>query len=478
MRYTMKFGGTSVSDGERIIKVASIISSYVNEHDIVVVVSAMAGVTDSLIEISQLLIKGKKDVDYIASIRDFIAQLEKRHAEAAKVSIKDKKLLDEVLIEIHELIKELERVLTGVHFLGELSNRSLDYIMSFGERLSAPILAYSLRDLGINAKNFTGSEIGIVTNSDFGKARPIIHTTKRLIKERIETIMKEGIVPVVTGFIAADTNGALTTIGRGGSDLTASILGVSIKADEIWIWTDVDGIMTCDPKLVPEAKTIPVISYLEACELAFFGAKVLYPKTLEPAIEEEVPVRVMNTFNPEGSGTLIVKEQEKYDEIVKALSSVQNASLLTVSGVGIGGAPRVAASIFSALSQENITVIMFSQGSSETNISLVVLENELERAVKALYKEFDRSDNVIKEIIYDEDVCVIAVVGVGMRGTPGVAARVFNAVAKQGVNIIMISQGSSEVNISFLISREDAKKAVEALHEEFNLGRTETIKTC
>jgi len=274
------------------------------------------------------------------------------------------------------------------------------------------------------------------------------------------------IVPVVTGFIAGDSKGRITTLGRGGSDYTAAILGAALEADEIWIWTDVDGILTTDPRLVEDAKIIKEISYIEAMELAYFGAKVLHPKTIEPAMEKGIPVRVKNSFKPEVPGTAIVKDQEKSSDIVKAISVKGNAVLLTVSGVGMIGVPGVAARVFKALADEKVNILMISQGSSEANISMVIDKGDIDNAVRALKEEFIGA-NIVRDVHYNEDVSIIAVVGAGMKGTKGVAARVFRAVAEAGVNVLMIAQGSSEVNISFVVGSEDAKEAAKALHREF-----------
>jgi aspartate kinase len=341
--------------------------------------------------------------------------------------------------------------------------------MSFGERLSTPIVSGALNSIGIKSKWLSGYEAGVITNSDFGKASPIWDLTNKKIKKNLKPLMKDSI-PVVTGFIAGDREGRITTLGRGGSDYTAAIIGTALDVDEIWVWTDVDGIMSTNPKLVSEARTIQIISYIEAMELAFFGAKVLHPKTIEPAMEKGIPVRVRNTFNPENEGTLIVREQKESSEIVKAISVMKDVSLITVSGVGMIGVPGVAARVFGALAKEKVNILMISQGSSEVNISIVIDKSDLENAIITLKREF-ADKNIVREVHHDENVSVIAVIGAGMIGTRGVAARVFTAVAKAGVNVLMIAQGSSEVNISFVVSRNDAKNAAKALHDEFVLRK-------
>ncbi len=460
-KLVMKFGGTSIGDGSRIRKVAEIIKEK-KAQETLVVVSAMAGITDRLVEMSKRVAEGASEEE----IRAFVGDIREKHLAACKEArIADP---DTIAMDIGRLCAELEKVLVGISYVGEVTPRSLDYVMSFGERLSAPILAGSLRRLGLRSTWYTGLEAGIITDSEFGRAKPLWKKTKKRVKDAIGSKMKKE-VPVVTGFIAGDEEGRITTLSRGGSDYSASILGAALGVDEIWIWTDVDGVMTTDPKLVKEAQNIDVISYVEAAELAYFGAKILHPKTIEPAMEAEIPVRVRNTFNPANPGTLIVREQKEIGDVAKAISVMKNVALLTIEGVGMIGVPGVAARVFTALAREKVNIIMISQGSSEVNISIVVSKDDLERARRTIEAEFF-GGNIVKDVRYEKDVAVIAVIGAGMRGTKGVAARVFTAVAKAGVNVIMISQGSSEVNISFVVEGRDAGKAARALHDEFILN--------
>jgi len=462
MRIVMKFGGTSVGDSQRIKKVAKIVERH-RDHELVVVVSAFTGVTDTLVEMAERVAGGGADEK---DIKDFISELKKKHQRIAE-EVAHKEALSAILEDIERFCREVERVLMGILYVGELTPRSMDYVLSLGERVSAPVVRGALEEVGIKAKWFTGSEAGIITDANFGRASPIWEITNKRVKKTIAPLLRDT-VPVVTGFIATDEEGMVTTLGRGGSDYTAAIIGSAIDADEIWIWTDVDGIMSTDPRVVGDSKTIPVISYVEAMELSFFGAKVLYPKSIEPAMEKNIPVRVRNTFNPRNDGTLIVSKQEKRSEIVKAVSIMDGVSLVNVSGAGMIGVPGVAARVFGSLAREGINIIMISQGSSEANISLVVQEADAHRAVKVIKGEFEGL-NMIKDVRF-ENISVIAVVGAGMRGMKGVAARVFASVAKAGVNVLMIAQGSSEVNISFIVQREDAKKAAVALHKEFALS--------
>ncbi len=458
MRLVMKFGGTSVGNAERIRAAAEIVRKYRGEETLVVT-SAMSGVTDRLVEISEKVLNGV-DEGYI---KNFIKYLENKHFKALKEINSSENT--EFFNEISDMLSELEKVLIGVSYVGELTPRSRDFILSFGERLVAPLVSAAIEKSGVKSGWYTGYEAGIVTDQNFGDATPDFEETAERVNSILYPRLKE-IVPVVTGFVAADFRGRITTLGRGGSDYTAAILGSVLEADEIWIWTDVDGILTADPRLVEDARIIKEISYIEAMELAYFGAKVLHPKRIEPAMEKGIPVRVKNSFKPDSPGTVIVNEQEKTNDIVKAISIKGNAVLLTVSGVGMIGVPGVAARVFKALADKKVNILMISQGSSEANISMVIDQGDIDNAVIALKEEFIGA-NIVRDVNYNEDVSIVAVVGTGMKGTEGVAARVFKAISDAGVNVVMIAQGSSEVNISFVVGSEDAGKAAKALHREF-----------
>lgn len=455
----MKFGGTSVGNGER-IKEAARIATGKGGKGTVVVTSAMSGVTDRLIGQAKEVQESHDE----GQIKEFIQYLKGKHLKAAGEAM-DPAQLTEVEGEIERLCNEAEKVFIGISYLGEVTPRSMDYIQSFGERLCAPILSGAIRSLGKKSMSFTGHEAGIITDSNFGKAKPIMSLTEENVNRIILPLLKDSI-PVVTGFVAGDKDGRITTLSRGGSDYSAAILGSALNANEIWIWTDVDGILTTDPRMVPQAKIISEISYIEAQELAYFGAKVLHPRTIEPAMVKGIPVRIKNTFKPDFPGTLIVKEESTTQEVVKAISVLKGVVLLTISGVGMIGVPGVAARLFSALAKKKVNILMISQGSSEVNISLVIEGGDIERAIEAIKDEF-QENNLVKDINYNEDIAVIAVVGSGMRGTKGVAARVFMAAYKADVNVLMIAQGSSEVNISFIVPYESAATAAEALHKEF-----------
>jgi aspartate kinase len=321
----------------------------------------------------------------------------------------------------------------------------------------------ALNSLKVKSVPLTGYEAGIVTDSCFGRAHPLHVKSKKQVRETLEKLVKTK-TPVVAGFIAADEKARITTLGRGGSDYTASLIGKYLGAEEVQIWTDVDGILTTDPKLVPQAKLIPMLSYVEAMDLAYFGAKVIHSKMIEPAMTARIPVRVKNTFNPDCEGTLIVKRQKRIEGVIKAVAIAKGIAIVNLEGVGMAETPNIAGRVFSALGDANINIIMIS-GSSESNLSFVIGVSDVDKALAVLGDRF--TNNILKAVSVMDDVTIITVVGAGMRGTKGIAAKVFATVAEAGVNIIMIAQGSSEVNIAFVVKAGDVKDAVVALHERF-----------
>lgn len=459
-RLIMKFGGVSVADGQRLRHVGDLVKHFNDDNEIVLVTSALQGVTDGLLECARKAATEGNVTDVTA----FMKKLTLRHNQAVDEAIIDPKIAAEVKDAIAKKLSELEKAYVGICYLGELTPRSLDYISSYGEQLAAPVLSGVLRDMGIESRAYTGEEAGIVTDSNYGDSRPL-EKTYDLIPRRLCPLKG---VPVVTGFIAKDEKGTITTLGRGGSDLSASLIGAAIDADEIWFWKETSGVMTTDPKIVPSAKPIPSISYREAMELSYFGAKVLHPRAIEPAIRKGVPVRVKCTFDPDLPGTQIVHGDVQKEGVIKAVTLHKNVALLTISGAGMIGTPGVAARAFTALANAGINIVMISQGSSEANISIIIEEKQLEKAEDAIRSEFPR--DLVKDISHNRDVCAVAVVGAGMAGTPGVAARVFKAMGQARINVMMISQGSSEHNISFVVSSKDGERAVQELHREFGLG--------
>jgi aspartate kinase len=466
-KIVMKFGGTSVATGENIKHVAKIVSDTVKKNcGVVVVVSALDGVTDELFEAANQAQKAKQD--YIQKFKQMMLD---KHKGAIAKAIKTKQTNRETQKAVESIIDELEKALTGISYVGELTPKSRDYVLSFGERLSAPIVCGAIRDLKLPSQWFTGKDAGIVTDSNFGQADPLMNVTTHQLKERIEPLLEKGVVPVVSGYIAATQEGVVTTLGRGGSDYTATILGAALKVDEVWIWTDVDGLMTADPKVIQEAKMLPELSYREAAEMAIFGAKAMHPRALEPIIRENIPARIRNVFNPTNQGTLISSRQKtKNTEAVKAVAVIKDVAMINVGGAGMVGAPGSYARVLEVLSRSGINVMMISAAVSEANISLVVRRSLLGRALSALEIAV-LGKGLVSEVTSEDDVCVVAAMGAKMKGTLGVASRIFTAVARKGINIRMIAQGSSELNISFVVKEADSMEVVRAIHEEFKLGK-------
>jgi aspartate kinase len=467
MKLVMKFGGTSVATGENIRHVADLVTKQAKNAKVVVVVSALAGVTNSLIEVAE---QAKKSDE--KHIQAFTKELLEKHLTAISTAITSKSIQKEVAQITEKTIAELEKVLTGIYYVGELTPKSKDYVLSFGERLSAPIVWGTLKDRRLETQFFTGKEAGIVTDSNFGEADPLMNFTTHLINERLGPLFEKGVIPVVTGFIAADQNGIVTTVGRGGSDYTATILGTALGVDEIWIWTDVDGIMTTDPKIVPSARMLPQLSYQEAAEMAIFGAKAMHPRALGPVIKDGIPVRIRSVFHPENPGTLITREPDgNATEVVKAVAMIKDVAMLNVNGAGMVGAPGSYAKVFDVLGKNNINVMMVSTAVSEANISMIIKRGLLGRAISNLEIALLERGGILSEVTAEDDVAVIAVMGANMKGTLGVASRIFSTVAKNGINIRMIAQGSSELNISFVVKEKDGIAVVRAIHKEFNLNK-------
>ncbi len=462
MKVVMKFGGSLLASRGGIRRAARIIAARAKEDQVVAVVSALGDVTD-------LLLKAAHDSKHWneEQINHFVDGFRDYHSRAilgagigrtAESSAKTKALLE-----------ELKVILLGVSILGELTPRSTDLVLSFGERLSAPIMADALRAEGLKARALTGGEAGIVTDDSHGEALPIENLAKRAVKRQLNRLISRGIVPVVTGFVAAAENGDLTTLGRGGSDFTATLLGTYWGADEVWVWTDVDGIMTADPHVVPGARVVRELSYAEAEEMAIFGAKNIHPLALGPVKLSRLPVRIKNGFNPGSPGTLIWPGQKKSAEVVKSIALVRDVGMLTVSGETLAGRPGMAANIFRSLADSGVNVLMISQSVSESNISVVLRRGVLERARRSLQKGLAQLGGNA-QVDLEPDIAVVAAVGAGMKGTLGVAARVFSAVSRAGVNVRMIAQGSSELNISFVVGAEEAVRAVRALHAALIAG--------
>ncbi len=422
----------------------------------VAVVSALGNVTDHLLSAARDSKHWKED-----QINRFVDGLRDVHNRALQDAGVSRTSEDSAKAEA--LFEKLSVTLLGVSLLRELTPRSTDFILSFGERLSAPIVAGALRAEGMQARALTGGEAGIITNDSHGEALPIEQVARRTARKRLDNLVSKGIVPVVMGFVAESENGDLTTLGRGGSDFTATLLGTYWRADEVWIWTDVDGIMTTDPRVVPGARGVRELSYAEAEEMAIFGAKNMHPLALGPVRLSKIPVRIKNGFNPDSPGTLIWSGQKKSVDVIKSIALVEDVCMLTVSGETLSGRTGTAASIFRSLADSGVNILMISQSVSESNISIVVRRGMLDKARRALLRGLAQLGKSAR-LDVESEVAAVAAVGAGMKGTPGVAAKVFSAVSRAGVNVRMIAQGSSELNISFVVGAKDAVKAVRALH--------------
>ncbi len=459
---TMKFGGTSVGSAEAISQAADIVRQAYDEHErVVVVCSAMGGVTDMLIEGAHTAAEGNTvryrvlahelRLKHRSTIRNLLT------ADVERIAIHD---------EVEALIDEFETLCYGISVLHEASPKAMDKVMSLGERMSVPIVSALLRQRGVPSSTITASRL-IVTDEQFGNAGVLFAETEANVRREVLPLLEQRIVPVVTGFIAATRNGVTTTLGRSGSDYTAALLGAYVHSDEVWIWTDVDGVMTADPRIVPDARVIPVLSYGEVGEMAYFGAKVLHSKTVQPLIERDIPVRVKNTFNPTHNGTLIVNREETAPGTVKAVTTVRDVSLVTVAGRGMIGVPGIAARTFATVARHRANVLMISQSSSEQSICFVVPQHTSSTVVRGIEEEFEieiaRQD--IERVFADDGIEILTVVGAGMLTQSGVAARVFGALGEADVNILAIAQGASNYSVSMVVHADSTETAVRAIHK-------------
>ena len=466
MKLVLKFGGTSISSPSNIRHVANLIKSLSKEHKIIPVFSAVSGVTDDLIRITNLIQNRNKE-----AANSLAKKIIKTHIDVSSQCAKNPKVRKDLANRMKTDIEELEELLHGMLLLGEVTPRSSDYLISFGERLSINLIVYALNDIAVKAIPLTGKDIGIVTDSNFGGAKPLMDTTRLHVSHTIENLLQKRIMPIIGGFAGADQHGNITTFGRGGSDYTATIVASSVKADEVWLMSDVDGLMTTDPKIVKNAKLIKEVSYVEAMEMALFGAKYIHPRALEPLVAKKILLRIRNTFNIKNPGTLVTATpQADTQKTVKCVSTIRHTGLIDVRGGSMVGAPGTAATIFSVLAKAGVNIMMISQSPSESSISVIVKKNDLDKAVNTL--EMNLLGKIIKKVDVTVDVSIIALIGSGMRGIVGVASKVFTSVAKKGVNVIMIAQGSSELNLAFVVKDSDCNAAVQALHDEFELAKT------
>ena len=465
MRLVIKYGGTSISTSKDIQAVAKYLNQLSKKDQIVVVCSAVSGTTDDLIEISESIKKENK-----ARAEQLASKIINRHKQLAKQTIKKSDLLKKLVTKLDQDFSELLALIDGMVLLGEVTSRSMDYLISFGERLSIKLISSAINDLGKKSIPLTGKDVGIVTDSKYGESKPLMDTTRLRISKTIDSLFSKKTIPVVGGFSGADQHGHVTTFGRGGSDYSATIIGSCIKADEIWLMSDVDGLMTADPKIVKNAKLLNEVSYIEAIEMALFGAKQIHPRTFEPLLAKKIPMRIRSSFNIENKGTLVTASTSaSAKNTVKCVSNVQNNGLIDVQGGSMVGTPGTAAKIFETLAKAGINVMMISQNPSESSITIVVKNNDLDKAVSAL--EMELLGKIIKKLDVTTDVAIIALIGSGMRGTVGVASKVFGAIEKNKVNVSMITQGSSELNLAFVVKNSDTNAAVRALHDAFELEK-------
>lgn len=464
----LKFGGSSVGTPARIRGIIDILKDYYTRGEkFTVVFSAFSGVTDSLIKMAALAAKGDE------SYQSLFETFHDRHLTAAH-ELLNRDYLSQALPELETNHEVLKNLLHGIFLLREASPRTMDYVLSFGERNSAYLITYALRQNGLNTSYLDARKV-IKTDKKFGAANVDFEKTY----ENIQAYYKQNLeIQIVTGFVASSKGGLTTTLGRGGSDYTAALLGAGLNAEVIEIWTDVDGVLTADPRKVKKAFTIPTMTYAEAMEMSHFGAKVIYPPTIQPALLKRIPLVIKNTFNPSFPGTFVSdKPDASGHPPVKGISSINEITLLTLQGSGLFGTPGVAARLFNSLAKANINIILITQGSSEHSISFAVQPNAARKAKRQVEEEFEHEINsgIVEPIKIEDNLSVIAAIGENMRYQPGIAGQLFQALGKNGINVVAIAQGSSELNISVVVNQPDEAKALNALHEAFFLSDTKEL---
>jgi aspartokinase/homoserine dehydrogenase 1 len=461
----IKFGGTSVGAAASIKALPDIVSSFNTQYKkILVICSAMSKVTDLLIK------AGEQAMSKNEQYKNTITEIAQKHLTAIKILMPtNKNIAGEINIEL----EELKMIYYGVYLTGEFSLRTKDLVTSFGERLSCKIINAFFNQQKLKSEFCDAREI-IKTGDQFGEAKVDFSLSNKNIKTHFEK--KKGIT-VVTGFIASNKAGITTTLGRGGSDYTAAILGAALDAAEIQIWTDVNGVMSADPNKVNGAITLSNLTYNEAMEMCYFGAKVIHPPTIVPALEKNIPLRIKNTFAPNESGTLITKKSEKSTHTVKGITSIENINMLTLQGTGMVGVAGISARLFSALASEKVNVILITQASSEHNISFAVKPEDAQRSKQAIEEEFELEikSKLIEPVLVQVELSIIAVIGENMKNTSGVSGRLYQTLGKNGISVIAAAQGSSELNISVVIKKENITKALNAVHDAFFLSDYKTI---
>jgi bifunctional aspartokinase / homoserine dehydrogenase 1 len=450
----LKFGGTSVGSAENIQKVKEIVRQQ--KEDVIVVVSALEGITDLILQAAEIACAGKDDFHVN------LAEINQRHADLIAELFRGTGPIGFIA---DELLDELEQILTGITLVGELTPKTLDRIAGIGERISSHIIAqYIPGSVREDAANF------IQTDSHFGKATVDFEVTNHLIKEKFRHFKGIGVVP---GFIAKNDKNEFTTLGRGGSDYTAAIIAAALEVNSLEIWTDVDGFMTADPRVINKAYTIPELTYSEAMELSHFGAKVIYPPTILPVYQKGIPIQVKNTFNPENEGTLILSStHSRKDRPIKGISSISDISLVTLQGIGMVGVTGISMRLFSALAKVGVNVILISQASSENSISVAIDEYAVKLAESSIHAEFEKEITLgqVSDISVENGLSIVAIVGENMKHTTGIAGKLFSTIGKNGVNVIAIAQGASELNISWVVKTSDLRKNLNVVHESFFLS--------
>jgi aspartokinase/homoserine dehydrogenase 1 len=466
----MKFGGTSMGSAERIRVAARISREQHDQRPVVIVVSAMAKITDLLLDSLR-----KAEAGDTADLDSNLKTLYARHFECCRELLPASRQ-EAALAGVHALISEFSRIAKGCMMLGERPPRSIDEAVAIGERLSALLMAEYLESEGVRAAAVSGADV-IATDAVFGNATPLMEPTRERARAVIGSLLDQHILPVMTGFNGSTVDGRPTTLGRGGSDFSASIAAAALDATELWIWTDVDGIMTGDPRLVPDARVLEAVTYNEAAELAYNGAKVLHPRTLAPLVERKIPVWSKNSFAPEKPGTRIVPkiDSARGPHAVTSMADVALVSIEPANSTLSG--TRVMARALEAIARANVEVLAITSSSYRQNFCFLVRQAELERVTEYLEESLslEFAHGYLKPVGVDQSVGLIAVVGEGMRGTPGLAGRIFTAISREQINIIAIAQGSSELTIAIVVHRDGLNRAVQAVHRECGLGSSEPL---
>jgi aspartate kinase len=458
----VKFGGTSMGSSQAIHEALDIVRRTTQDWPRqVVVLSAMSGVTDRLLQSAQSAEKGD-----LGTYESAAAELRQRHLDVLRSLVGTEGVFG-TEPEIDRLIAEFQSICHAIAVLHEATPRALDAIAAFGERFVVRVFAAALSERGQSTRYIDGTEL-ILTDETFQNAHPDIPGSRSHARPVLLPLLDSGVIPIVTGFLGATQNGVTTTLGRGGSDYSASILGAILDAEEVWIWTDVNGVMTADPRLIPEAVTVPQLSYLEMSELAYFGAKVLHPKSVRPVVEAGIGLRICNTFQPDHPGTRIISEKTRdSDGTIRAVTAIRNQGLVTIEGRGMLGVPGVAARAFGAVAATGTSVILITQASSEQSICFAVPSDSTRKVIASIEDAFkpELSRRDIDRVWVMEPMVIVTLVGSGLRETSGIAGRIFSALGDAGVNVVAIAQGSSEVAISIVVRDEDTERAVKALHE-------------